>query len=91
MNDVVVQNGTNNGHANINQNDDDNSTNEQKNEIPITIATILITAVKITALFFWYIIKSFFEIFHKKKKSIRNETVLITGSAGYLGINILLN
>lgn len=52
----------------------------------INILNSIKTAILLTSLFFWYLLISFIGIFHTKKKSIRNETVLITGAAGYLGI-----
>lgn len=95
MNDIVVlhqQNDTStNGHC-INgkrrkEAPQRTSTDENSNinDTPITISIILFIAFKVTILFFWYLILSFIRIFYKKKKSICGETVLITGSGGYLG------
>jgi hypothetical protein len=47
--------------------------------------TIVIYFFKYLFLFIWNFVKSFIALFYIKKKSIKNEVVLLTGSGGYLG------
>ena len=87
MEDVIVQQQTDlptNGHC-INEKISSIMTESDLKEPPTTLSSLIATAAKITLLFFWYLLTSFTGIFHKKKKSIRNDTVLVTGSGGYLG------
>ena len=88
MNDIIVhqQNDiSTNGHCINGKTKTSTSESNNNTNTEITLKIILTIALRITGMFFWYLILSFIKIFYKKSKSIQNEVVLITGSGGYLG------
>jgi hypothetical protein len=49
------------------------------------LVSVVIKLIKIIAIFWFSLFEKSFELVFNRKKSIRNQVVLVTGSAGYLG------